>query len=184
MIYIYIYINIYCYRVPTKGALAEGFPVKYSSAYDHVNCNTNFKLTAHQNQGWCAEHIKSGEWVQIDAPREVGWTSIETKGRHTQFAKTYKLTYSNDGITWQDFEGGTFIGNSDASSSKVNMINPGIKAKKIRIVVLTYQTRASMRFEAYFTEYVYVIYLYIDLHSYYSIPPIYIYIYIYTYIYM
>ena len=140
--------------------------MKYSSVYNHVSCKTNFKLTDGQNEGWCAKDIKSGDWVQIDAPHEVVWKSIETKGRYNQFVKTYKLTYSNDGITWKDFEGGTFIGNSDASSSKVNMINPGIKAKMIRIVVLAYQHRASMRFEAYFTEYVYVIYLYIDLYIY------------------
>ena len=119
-----------------------------------MNCNTstNFKLNSVQDVGWCAAKSNPGEWVQIDAPDEVFWKKIETKGRWKQFVKTYKLKYSNDGTTWKDYQG-TFTGNSDSKSSKVNLIEPPIKAKMLRILPLTFYNHMSMKFEAYYKEY-------------------------------
>ena len=166
--YIYIYI-LYCYRQgkavelgPELAAVANGLPVKYSSAYNHVNCNTraNFKLSSTQNVGWCAAKNNPGEWIQIDAPREVFWSKIETKGRYTQYVKTYKVKYSNDGTTWTDYQE-TFTGNSDATSSKINVLQKPLKARMIRIYPLTYKNHISMKFEAYYSEYLVYIYIYI-----------------------
>ena len=138
---------------PELAAVANGLPVKYSSAYNHPNCNTrsNFKLSAVDSKGWCAAKYKAGEWIQIDAPSEVLWNKIETKGRHVSYVTTYKLKYSNDGTTWKDYQ--TFTGNSDPKSAKVNVLQPALKARMIRIVALTFKNGINMRFEAYYTEY-------------------------------
>ena len=149
-----LFIYIYICHSQLVAAVANGLPVKYSSVYNHVNCNTstNFKLNSVQDVGWCAAKSNPGEWVQIDAPDEVFWKKIETKGRWKQFVKTYKLKYSNDGTTWKDYQG-TFTGNSDSKSSKVNLIEPPIKAKMLRILPLTFYNHMSMKFEAYYKEY-------------------------------
>ena len=139
---------------PEVAAVAKGLPVKYSSVHHQGNCNirANFKLSSKQNVGWCAAKSKPEQWVQIDAPDEVLWKKIETRGRWIQYVKTYKLKYSNDGKIWKDYPG-TLIGNSDSTSSKVNLIEPPIKAKMLRIVVLTFNNHIAMKFEAYYTEY-------------------------------
>ena len=139
---------------PELAAVANGLPVKYSTVLNQGNCNNraNFKLSSKQIAGWCAGKLKPEQWVQIDAPDEVLWKKIETKGRYIQYVKTYKLKYSNDGTTWKDYPG-KFIGNSDSTSSKVNLIEPPIKAKMLRIIVLTFHDYIAMKFEAYYTEY-------------------------------
>ena len=151
--------------VEEKGALATGMPVTYSSL--HESCPPQFKLTDAADKGWCAAQSSApGEWVQITAPTEKVWTRVETKARtsHNQWIRTYKVWSSNDGIDWQNhLELGTVIiqGNTDSTNSKIHVFQNPITARMIRIIVLTWNSHPSMRFEAYYTEYVRVIYIYI-----------------------
>ena len=155
--------------VEEKGAIATGMPVTYSSS--HESCPPPFNLTvAH---AWCAGQSKvAGDWVQITAPTNKVWTRVETKGRSkgitidyvNQYVKTYKVETSFDGIDWRfHSESGTIIiqGNTDRNSSKIHVFKYPITARMIRIIVLTWYSHPSMRFEAYYTEYVRVIYIYI-----------------------
>ena len=168
-LYIYIYIYIYSTTKPTvsitdlplKEGVEGGLSVTYSSVYNNKDCNTNFNLSTKGNEGWCASAKKTGEWVQIDAADEVYWRKVETKARHYQYVKSYTLKYSNDGTTWKDIPG-TFAGNTELSQSKVNLIQPPVKARFLRIVVLTFHSWPSMKFDAYYSEYSYIyIYIYI-----------------------
>ena len=134
--------------------VAGGLHVSYSSAEKSKNCNSSFKLSNPPSVGWCAAKDEVNEGLQINADKEVYWRKIATKGRHASYIKSYELQYSNDGNTW--ITKGTFPGNDDTSSSKVNLIQPPLKARLIRILARQFHTAVQMRFEAYYTEYIYI----------------------------
>ncbi len=52
--------------------------------------------------GWRTENDDPNRWIQVDFLRPVTVTGVITQGRNNkdQWVKTYKLAYSDDGITW------------------------------------------------------------------------------------
>ena len=51
---------------------------------------------------WRADNGDQNPWIQVDFLRPVTVTGIITQGRSgsDQWVTTYKLAYSDDGITW------------------------------------------------------------------------------------
>ena len=150
--------------LPLQEAVAGGLAVTYSSILPSDNCKrrTYFQVKNNKGEkGWCSKNARAGEYVQIDPGRVVLFKKIETTGRNNDWVETYDLLYSEDGFNWKAFQG-TFIANEDLKTPKVNLLDPPLKARLIRIVVRSFHIRPSMKFEAYFTEYLYLyIYIYI-----------------------
>ena len=85
-----------------KGGVAGGMNVTYYSADQSANCRTrsNYGLGAPWNTGWCAERRLAGQWIQIDAGREVLWKKIATKGVGRQYITRYFLQSTTDYRKW------------------------------------------------------------------------------------
>jgi len=67
--------------------------------------------------------------------------------------KSYKVTYSNDGITWLEADGGkTFKGNKNQKAKVLRNFDTPFTARTIRIHPVTWKKHISMRFEAYYLE--------------------------------
>ena len=118
---------------------------------------------------WSALTIAAGEWIQIDLlePRHID--RIATQGRndmtgpyHVQRVTSYKVSYSNDGSTFNyvlNFDGSerVFAGNTDSDTIVANVFD-AVQARYIRLVVETWNSHASLRWGVFGcgNDYVYV----------------------------
>ncbi len=149
-----------------KGAMNRGLRLTYSNI--HPSCTPPFLLTTAPIKAWCALSAQPYQWVQLEAYLVVDWTRVETKARDGgswhQRVKTYQVKYSEDGTTWRRaiVKGSTTLqGNTDARTSKINVFDPPLKAKFIRIIEMSWHGHPSMKFEAYYKLYYIYIYIYI-----------------------
>ena len=130
------------------------FHTARSSTYNHRVCNTKWKLNVTAGYAWCAKTNNQDQFFEIGGGKgddPVHWVMIATQGRgkHNQYVKTYKISYTMNGLDWGDYEGGKeFTANNHQSTIKYNMID--INALKIRIIPLSWNRHISMRVEAYY----------------------------------
>ncbi|KAK3730962.1 hypothetical protein QZH41_007184 [Actinostola sp. cb2023] len=89
---------------------------------------------------WSSRHNRVGQWIQVDLNRVTKVTGIATQGRSdaNQWVKKYKLQYSSDGKTFNNYEEGkVFTANKDRNSVvKHNLYHPiiarSLTAKPVR----------------------------------------------------
>ena len=105
---------------------------------------------------WCADPRSNREkYLQIDFGNEKRITALATQGRDVYFehVKSYSLSFSNDGSSWNDYrEGGTkkiFDGNCDHVTPVLNLLEKGQNARYIRIHPIKYVAAACLRVEVY-----------------------------------
>ncbi|KAK3706337.1 hypothetical protein QZH41_006605 [Actinostola sp. cb2023] len=100
----------------------------------------NYKPPRGKAGSWSSRHNRVGQWIQVDLNRVTKVTGIATQGRSNanQWVKKYKLQYSSDGKTFNNYEGGkVFTANKDRNSVvKHNLYKPIIARRTPRIYEL------------------------------------------------
>ncbi|KAK3730966.1 hypothetical protein QZH41_019577 [Actinostola sp. cb2023] len=88
----------------------------------------NYKPPRGKAGSWSSRHNRVGQWIQVDLKRVTKVAGIATQGRSNanQWVKQYKLQYSSDGKTFNNYEGGkVFTANKDRNSVvKHNLYKP------------------------------------------------------------
>ncbi|KAK3745901.1 hypothetical protein QZH41_000282 [Actinostola sp. cb2023] len=88
----------------------------------------NYKPPRGKAGSWSSRHNRVGQWIQVDLKRVTKVAGIATQGRSNanQWVKQYKLQYSSDGKTFNNYEGGkVFAANKDRNSVvKHNLYKP------------------------------------------------------------
>ncbi|KAK3730961.1 hypothetical protein QZH41_007182 [Actinostola sp. cb2023] len=112
----------------------------------------NYKPPRGKAGSWSSRHNRVGQWIQVDLNRVTKVAGIATQGRSNanQWVKQYKLQYSSDGKTFNNYEGGkVFTANKDRNSVvKHNLYHP-IIARYIRVLPQAWQGHMSLRMELY-----------------------------------
>ncbi|KAK3730960.1 hypothetical protein QZH41_007183 [Actinostola sp. cb2023] len=112
----------------------------------------NYKPPRGKAGSWSSRHNRVGQWIQVDLNRVTKVAGIATQGRSdtNQWVKKYKLQYSSDGKTFNNYEGGkVFTANKDRNSVvKHNLYKP-IIARYIRVLPQEWQGHMSLRMELY-----------------------------------
>ncbi|KAK3728045.1 hypothetical protein QZH41_004799, partial [Actinostola sp. cb2023] len=88
----------------------------------------NYKPPRGKAGSWSSRHNRVGQWIQVDLKRVTKVAGIATQGRSNanQWVKQYKLQYSSDGKTFNNYEGDkVFAANKDRNSVvKHNLYKP------------------------------------------------------------
>ncbi|KAK3734386.1 hypothetical protein QZH41_006205 [Actinostola sp. cb2023] len=94
----------------------------------------NYKPPRGHSGSWSSKHNRVGQWIQVDLNRVTKVTGIATQGRTNanQWVTKYKLQYSLDGKTFNNYEGGkVFTANKDRNSVvKHDLHNPIIARRR------------------------------------------------------
>jgi len=101
---------------------------------------------------WSSRHNRVGQWIQVDLNRVTKVTGIATQGRTNanQWVTKYKLQYSSDGKSFNNYEGGkVFAANRDRNSVVKHNLQTPIIARYIRLLPQAWQGHMSLRMELY-----------------------------------
>ncbi|KAM6984886.1 EGF-like repeat and discoidin I-like domain-containing protein 3 [Aplochiton taeniatus] len=106
---------------------------------------------------WSPAKSDRWPWIQVNLRRPMRLTGIMTQGARrmgsAEFVKSFKVAYSNNGVTWtmlksedsqQDI---VFSGNTDSHSLMANTFSPPIEAEFIRIYPQVCKAHCSLRME-------------------------------------
>ena len=104
-----------------KEAIALGGTFTESSSHGDSRCHTKVDYQIDSTESWCAlNNDNSNDWLGINYSGIVLWVGITTRGRprYSQWVKSYKVKYTEDGSTWMWYNGGEdLIGNVDMNSA-------------------------------------------------------------------
>jgi len=105
---------------------------------------------------WCPKEKIPNQWLQIDLGEITAVTKVATQGRYSSEdrVKTYKLSYSVDGIHWTWYKQRAvdkiFAGNTDRNTVIIHSLKPHIEARYIRFYPQTHNHNGRcMRAELY-----------------------------------
>ncbi|KAI8509433.1 hypothetical protein Bbelb_132810 [Branchiostoma belcheri] len=106
-------------------------------------------------KGWLARSLNmDAEWMKVDLGQESRVYGVVTQGRpdYNQWARTYKLSFSQNGQTWTtyanlDGSDKVFAGNYDRSSPVYNFLDRPVTVRYVRFHPRTYTSRPVMRVE-------------------------------------
>ena len=82
-------------------------------------------------------------------------SAVASQGRQDfpQWVLTYSIQYSNDNVNFTDYNGGAvFTANTNQNTIVRNDFSPLIRARYIRILPLSFNTRVAGRFEVYIVQ--------------------------------
>lgn len=103
---------------------------------------------------WCPAKEADSEWIQVDLGADAKITGLLTQGRGDgrEWVSTFAVSYSVDAYHWKqclDAHGNrkAFLGNSDSHSLKLSYLDPPVHARFLRLHVLRWHGRPSLRFE-------------------------------------
>ncbi|KAG7277793.1 hypothetical protein CRUP_026094 [Coryphaenoides rupestris] len=92
---------------------------------------------------WSPAESDLWPWIQVNLKQRMRITGVITQGARrlgrSEFVKTYRVAYSDDGKTWKmvkakgSKEDMLFHGNTDCRSSMANAFSPPIEAEYVRI---------------------------------------------------
>ena len=104
-------------------------------------------------QGWSAQHNNQQQWYQIDAVVIIYVAGLIIQGRenHDQWVKTFKISHSKDGQTWNNLDQ-LFNANSDRSTKNRILFESPIEARYIRIHPISWKNHISMRCDLLWIE--------------------------------
>ncbi|XP_078383333.1 uncharacterized protein LOC144665923 [Oculina patagonica] len=108
---------------------------------------------------WCALN-NTGQWLQIDLGYLHVVTGVATQGRnsslHHMWVKTYELSFSKDGKTFEVYKENNitqvFNGNSESNMMVVNGIKETQLTRYVRFLPITWYGHVCMRVEVYGCE--------------------------------
>ncbi|XP_078357479.1 uncharacterized protein LOC144642389 [Oculina patagonica] len=117
----------------------------------------HFKAGGGKQGAWSARSNDVNQWLQINLNNYIRVTHVASQGRNAanQWVTKYKLQYSNDGVTFQDYkEQGQsarkeFAANSDRDTVVYHKLYPPLEARYVRFLPLTWHGHISMRVELY-----------------------------------
>ncbi|XP_046862238.1 lactadherin-like [Xenia sp. Carnegie-2017] len=98
---------------------------------------------------------RMNSWHQVNFGKNTIITGVATQGscQSNEWAKTYSISYSNDGKNWSSYkENGSikiFQGNSDTTTVVKHSFSSPIISRFVRFVPKTYQGYPTMRIEYY-----------------------------------
>ncbi|XP_031549039.1 uncharacterized protein LOC116286593 [Actinia tenebrosa] len=109
---------------------------------------------------WCARLNDANQFLQVDLLSKHKITKIKIQGKGSQtdlptipesWVKTFTLSYSDDGFSWQDVLEGEivkiFSGNTNGYRIETVTINTEVKGRFIRIHPKTWQNHICLRIE-------------------------------------
>ena len=115
--------------------------------YPHANCKHGMLSDSH---GWCAAKGSNnqGAWKQVDMGHVTDIFGFATKGRADadQYGTVFTAFASVDGDTWYAADFGTeYRGNRDSSSIKLNPFYNKVRARYLRVQVVSFKSHLSLR---------------------------------------
>ncbi|KAL9955702.1 hypothetical protein ACROYT_G037062 [Oculina patagonica] len=119
------------------------------------NGRLHFKRISGRYGAWSNGNLRENSWFQVDFGRSVKVTMVATQGRQDayQWVSKYRVSYSNDGIFFQDYEEGghvkIFDGNTDRDTVVRNKLQNPIITRYIRINPISYYGWISLRADFY-----------------------------------
>ncbi|XP_067114807.1 EGF-like repeat and discoidin I-like domain-containing protein 3 [Osmerus mordax] len=106
---------------------------------------------------WSAAESDRWPWIQVNLLRRMRVTGAITQGARrrgsSEFVKSYKMAYSDDGRTWRmaKVQGSTqdriFRGNADSNSPVTNVFSSPIESQFVRVYPQVCRGRCTMRME-------------------------------------
>ncbi|XP_068705637.1 uncharacterized protein [Montipora foliosa] len=136
--------------------------ISASSQYDARHAPTkarlNYKPSVREPGAWSAGRRDKNPWLQIDLRNRITKvTRVATQGRPDipQWVTKYKLQYSDNGKDFMNYkmkgqtEDELFPGNKDGNTVVHHDLNPPIRARFIRFLILGNRGWTSMRVELY-----------------------------------
>ncbi|KAM6984695.1 C-type mannose receptor 2-like [Aplochiton taeniatus] len=93
----------------------------------------------------------SNSWIQVDLGqvRKVTGVVIQGCAQADYWVTRFKVQYSTDGTSWTDYtsDGADFPGSVDRDSKDTQLLGTPVSAKFVRLLPLTYNGKAGLRFE-------------------------------------
>lgn len=138
-------------NVITNDSFAASSSYMHHQPSDGRLNNMNISPPSHWG-AWCANENDLTPWLQIGFtyPREI--SKIATQGHPytnmNAWVKKYKLNYSTDGDTWQEYNK-VFIGNVNGKSISTQTFAKPFTVQYIRIRPLSWQSLPCLRVEIY-----------------------------------
>ncbi|CAB4026958.1 Hypothetical predicted protein [Paramuricea clavata] len=140
-----------------RNGLISDSQISASSQWDSNHSPSNSRLFYAPHNGrtgaWSSKTNDVNQWLQIHFKRLTAIVGVSTQGRAglTQFVKSYTLSYSQDGSTFQSYTSNgllkVFTGNSDTDTVVDHSLPTAIIAKYIRVHPKTWHGHISMRVE-------------------------------------
>lgn len=106
---------------------------------------------------WTPSRNDQKQWIQVDLLSPTKITGVITQGARdfgrVQFVGSYKLAYSDDGISWTVYQDEAqhtdkvFQGNFDNNTHRKNAIEPPIFSRFLRLIPWSWYGRITMRME-------------------------------------
>ena len=93
-----------------RNGLISDSQISASSQWDSNHSPSNSRLFYAPHNGrtgaWSSKTNDMNQWLQIDFKRLTAIVGVSTQGRagYTQFVKSYTLSYSQDGLSFQDYK--------------------------------------------------------------------------------
>jgi hypothetical protein len=125
--------------------------------YDAVNGRLN---TARGVGAWASGVLDTNQWFQVDFGGSVEVNGVATQGRNpdgdlvkgaVQYVTSYQLQYSPDGVEWSYYTRGDerviFAGNHDSTTPRIQVLDPALNTRFIRIRPITWFSHISLRAE-------------------------------------
>ena len=120
-----------------ENGLISDSQISASSEYspNHSSSNSRLFYTPHNGRtgAWSSKTNDINQWLQIDFKRPTAIVGISTQGRAgtTQFVKSYTLSYSQDGLSFQAYKPhGILKVNQIAHSSIISVFNGDVNSYK------------------------------------------------------
>lgn len=96
--------------------------------------------------------------MKVDLGAITNVNQVATQGRYGAYAQwvtSYKVSYSNDNVTWNYYGGANlatatiFTANTDQNTIVTNIFSPALSARYVRLHPVGYNSHMSMRMELY-----------------------------------
>ena len=120
-----------------ENGLISDSQISASSEWDpnHSSSNSRLFYTPHNGRtgAWSSKTNDINQWLQIDFKRPTAIVGISTQGRAgtTQFVKSYTLSYSQDGLSFQAYKPhGILKVNQIVHSSIISVFNGDVNSYK------------------------------------------------------
>ncbi|EGC38449.1 hypothetical protein DICPUDRAFT_93835 [Dictyostelium purpureum] len=115
---------------------------------------TNSKETGRfdGSESWSASINDDKQFIVAGSLVVSDFVAISTQGRgdFDQWVTSYKITYSYDNVTWQNYNNGqVFKGNTDRNTVVTHVFPQPIRARSICITPVTWNAHISLRWELY-----------------------------------
>ncbi|XP_078346805.1 uncharacterized protein LOC144632074 [Oculina patagonica] len=143
------------YTIPDSSITASSTYLPGTTWHIPGNGRLHFKSISGRYGAWSAGNKHDNSWFQVDFGRSVKVTMVATQGRQDldQWVTEYRVSYSNDGISFQDYEEGGYVkifdGNTDRDTIVRNKLQNPIITRYIRIKPISYHGWISLRADFY-----------------------------------